>query len=172
MADIDNGADFVLDDPLPYTVTNDIKNHSYGAALPTMMQNGMISVLNTDGVPRIKSLGVVGIPLGKIPITNHTANYVITVADLNAMHTMANAAARTFTLPSVDATHIGDFVTIVKLGIGKVTIGRADADTINGQASIYNGVADELYSFMRLRLITATLWAMEWATNPFSWVLA
>ena len=171
MADIDNGADFVLDDPFPYTLTNDFKNHWYGAALPTLMVNGMIAVLSGDGVPRIKSLGVVGIPLGKIPITNHTANYVITVADLNAMHTMNNAAARTFTLPSVDATHIGDFVTIVKLGAGRVTIGRADADTINGGTSIFNGVADELYAVMRLRLMTATLWVMEWASNPSMWVI-
>ena len=172
MADIDNGGDFVLDDPLPWTVANDIKNHSYGAALPTLMQNGMISVLSGDGVPRIKSLGVVGIPLGKMAILNKTANYVILVENLNYLITMNNAATRTFTLPSVDATHVGDCILFAKLGAGKVIINRADTDTINGQASIYNNVADELYSFMRLRLIAATSWAMEWATNPLSWIPA
>ena len=171
MADIDNGADFVLDDPLPYTVENDIKNHSYGAALPTLMQNGMIGVLNTNGVPYIKSLGVVGIPLGKMAIRNEIDNYAVQVADLNHLITMTHAAAKQFTLPSVDATHVGNGILFAKLGAGKLTITRADADTINGQTSISCAVADELYSFIYFRLIAATSWAIEWATNLSLWVL-
>jgi len=168
MALID-GDDFVLDNPFAWTLANAFKNGWYGAALPTNMQNGMINVLNTDGVARIKSLGVVGIPLGKIPILNKVANYVIVVGDFNHIITMTNAAARTFTLPSVDATHVGNFLTLVKLGAGKLTINRSDADTINGGTQIANPIADELYSFVRLRLIASTSWAIEWATNIFSW---
>ena len=108
----------------------------------------------------------------KFPQLDKTDNYVIQVADLNKMITMTNAAAKQFTLPSIDESHIGSFVIIGKLGAGKVTVVRADADTINGQTSIYNGVADELFSFMVLHVISSTAWAMREATNPFSWVLA
>lgn len=171
MANIDNGADFVVDDPYPYTVANDVKNHSYGAAVPSLMVNGMIWVYNSNGIPYIKSLGVHELPLGKMAILNKTANYPILVEDLNHIITMNNAAARTFTLPSVGATHVGNFLTLVKLGAGKVTINRADADTINGLTSLSCGVADELFSFIRLRLIAATSWAIEWATNLPLWQL-
>jgi len=90
---------------------------------------------------------------------------------------MNNAAARQFTLPSISATHIGDFIIFGKLGAGRVTIARADADTISmgtetGKTSIYNNFADEVDSWVCLRVTTATKWSFLWASNPASWVTA
>jgi len=171
------GEDAVLDEVWSFQSVNDVKDRWYAAAPPADMENGMPFVKNTTGVVYGMSLGMMLPEGGSLPITSHVANYVILEADLNAMHSMKNDAARTLTLCSIDGTHIGKFLIIGKLGAGRVTIGSDAGTTISfgdqiAKTSLFNGVASELSSWICLRVTTATVWTVMWASNPALWVLA
>ena len=165
-----DGDDFVDGAILSYQEMVRIKNQWYAASAVTNIQNGMPFVSNVDGVPRVKALGQLS-PYGTLPVTAKTANYDLTHDDCNSIFTMANAAARIFVLPGIPAAMVGKFYILGKLGAGQLTITPTAPDTINGIANVVNSIADELYSFICVRALTEDLWVIEWASNPFSWVL-
>ena len=171
-----NGTDAVLDEVWSYQIANKFKNLWYSATAPSDMQDGMPFVDSDNGVPYLRHSSLM-IPFGKLPVSNKTANYVILQTDLNSILTMNNAAARTFTLCSIAAAQIGDFVVLGKYGAGSVAIGRADADTIKGPlgasgTTITNGIGADVYSFIALRVVTASIWSVFWASSPGSWIIS
>jgi len=154
------GDDAVLDDLWPYTIVNSFKNNWYAASLPANMQNGMIGIDSDNGVAYVKHSAVV-FPLGKAEVLDKVDTYVVTTADFEKILTMTHANAKIFTLPSIDASHIGHGIGFVKLGAGQVTIDAADNDIIRdiGASStaggtIYNAI--DQYAFIYLRIISAT----------------
>ncbi len=154
------GDDAVLDDLFSYVICNKLKNNWYAATLPANIQNGMICIDSDNGVAYLKHSGVI-FPLGKAEILDKVDNYIVTTADFEKILTMNNAATKTFTLSSIDASHIGHGIGFVKLGAGQVTIDAADSDIIQDIAAsssaggtIYNAI--DTYAFIYLRIISAT----------------
>ena len=87
------------------------------------------------------------------------SGYTILTTDNGKVFTCDSASAQTFNLPSVDSSNIGTTYTIVKLGVGQVTIDAADSDTIEDSGAgdtIYCN--DETPATITLRLLTATGW--------------
>ena len=98
-------------------------------------------------------------------VTAKTDNYNVLAGDFGANKalSMNSADDKTFTLPSVAAGDIGDILTFIKLGAGKVTIATADADTIHDSAAggtLYNDIATETYASVSIMLTGATQWSM------------
>lgn len=165
------GTDFIDGSIYSFQQANRMKNNWYSEdPRAADMQNGMMYVSEVNGAVYVKALGIIT-PLGDLPVTDKVADYTIVVTDLNSVLTMTSGGAQTFTLPSIDANHIGKFLIVTKLGAGSVIIARADADTINGGTQVANPIDDEFYSSICLRIIGATTWAIEWAMNPFSWIV-
>ena len=94
------------------------------------------------------------------------------VSVLNQIITVNSGSTQTLTLPSVGAGDVGVWLTVVKLGAGKVIIDPADADTIADSTAstgtIFDDVATETYATITLRLVTATLWVIVGAHG--TWV--
>ena len=107
-----------------------------------------------------------------LPPLHKTDNYIVLTSDFGKIITMTAAILKTFTLPSIDASHIGYQITFVKLGAGALVIARADADTINGGTTVTNPMDDDLYSVIRLRVLTATIGIIDSMTNPMGWVIS
>ena len=122
----------------------------------------------------ITTYKVESIPLGNPPpvIQNKTDNYAAIPGDLNGIITINSASDKTIMLPTVDSLNIGEFLTIIKLGAGAVTILRADSDTINGAAQAKNAMGDDLFSTITLRLLSATAWVIDYMSNPLGWILS
>ena len=105
--------------------------------------------------------GSVTLTIGGLTVTIHVANAVLTLADMYQVHIFNSAADLTCTLPSVDATNLMTWVTVIRMGAGEVRILAADADTIldsSAGGSIF--CDDPVYdncSFTPI-LITATEW--------------
>ena len=100
-----------------------------------------------------------------VAFVSHIVNHVLTLADLRKVHLFNSALNLICTLPSVDATNVGDWVVIAKQGAGNLTVVAADADTILD--STPGGViecTDNTYEMPRvgLRLYTAD----EWHSGP------
>lgn len=92
------------------------------------------------------------------------AGITLTTSDFGKFVTVNSAAAQIVNLPSVDASHVGGWFIVVKLGAGKVTIQAADLDVINDSSAggtIYNDLTDETSAVIKLRLVTATKWVIE-----------
>ena len=108
-------------------------------------------------------------------VNNHTDNKVLATSELNAIHTMNSASDKTFTLPSIAASEIGDWVIFVKLGAGKVTIDCADSDIIRSIISsssaggtVYNAI--DQYAVIHLLIISATEYLIIYARSD-TWIL-
>lgn len=104
-----------------------------------------------------------------MPVTNKFGHYACVPTDLETTVTMNNVASQMIRLPHVDATHVGKVIECIKKGAGELVVGAEDADTINGKTYVRNNFADELYSVIRLRLITETLWVIVFMSNPLAW---
>ncbi|MHB9133650.1 MAG: hypothetical protein ACYDBB_21510 [Armatimonadota bacterium] len=121
------------------------------------------TVPGPQGEPGTPGADGYGIPT---TVTGKTDNYSILLTDLGfsvgeKVFTMNNAAAKTFTLPSVTAGDIGKSVTIIKHGAGAVIVDAPDADTIadsGAGGTIYCDVSEETYATITLMLTTETHW--------------
>ena len=86
------------------------------------------------------------------------------VDELNRIFRIDSSEDRIVRLPSVEATDIGSWIKVTKLGTGKVTIYAADSDTIADSVaggSIYNEIADDLFTTITLVLITETKYVVD-----------
>ena len=83
-------------------------------------------------------------------------NYTITIGDFGKSFRMISASDKTFTLPSVDATHEGARLELVKCGAGRVTGQAVDSDKIGSSSAggtIFNDVAAELGATVTLEYV-------------------
>jgi len=169
-----NGTDAVIDEVFSYQVANKFKNHWYAASKPTDIQDGMIWIDSDNGVPYSQHSSILA-PIAPRLVNNHTDNAVLAVTDFNTIHTMNAAGDKTFTLPSISATHIGYWIGFVKLGAGKVTIDAADSDIIRSVISsssaggtAYNAI--DQYAVLFLQIISATEYLIMYARSDM-WIL-
>ncbi len=85
-------------------------------------------------------------------------SYVITTSDFYKSLRMNSASAKIFTLPSVDSTTDGAWITIMKVGAGRVTIQAADLDKIHDSSAggtMYCDAAAEIYANVTLEYVDA-----------------
>jgi hypothetical protein len=168
------GDDAVLDDPFSYQVYNFIlKNHAYSAAALADKQDGMLGMLNTNGVVYGQH-GSLDCPIPNIKIYNWTADQTLTTAHLNAHHTMNHADAKTITFPSITAAHIGYWFSFSRLGAGKLTLQLVDSDVIlcvlqssSAGGTFYNQV--DQYATIYMEIITATQYLVRYM-NSTMWI--
>lgn len=95
----------------------------------------------------------------------------LTLNDLGTIRKIGADSSDDFieNLPSVNAGHINRDVEIIKLTTGKLTINANDSDVIED-----SGAAGSIYcddsgmAVIKLRLVTATKWAIVYATNSWT----
>jgi len=142
----------------------------YGQDAPSATTN---NYLNIGGVIYGDLSGkTVAIP--KYTTEAADSGVTLTAADFGKTITVSASGAQTVTLPPVSASDIGAQVTVVKLGIGQVTIqvtgsGVTIADS-NPGGNITNNVSGENYASITLRLVTDMKWIItggngSWTTN-------
>ena len=112
---------------------------------------------------------------GNYTVASKVDNYTVQIDDfgISKVLTMDNAATKTFTLPSVDTSHIGLVLTFAKLGAGKLVIDAADSDTIGNSSAggtVFDSVAGEVYATVTIMLASATKWTItryhgSWVTT-------
>ncbi len=86
----------------------------------------------------------------------------LTTADFGSTITVDNSADVTINLPAVTASHIGATITVVKLGIGKVTINAPAGTFIMNSSDGGTAYCDSISPYglnITLRLVNSTLWA-------------
>jgi len=101
-------------------------------------------------------------------VEDKTDNYTLDEEDFGKLLTMTNAGPKIFTLPAVDAEDIGLYVSLVKRGAGKVTIQAVGADRIQDSGAggtIYNDLAEETFAIVKLKVIAAATWMIEYFTG-------
>ncbi len=101
---------------------------------------------------------------------NTDTTIVLTDSDMNKALFVENASNVVITLPSIDATDIGSWIKVYKMGAGNVTINRADSDTIESDTSISNTVAAETWANIELIVAKSTQWKIDGMVG--SWVTA
>lgn len=77
---------------------------------------------------------------GKLTVENKNSGYSILTTDNAKVFVCNSTSTQTFNLPSVTASDIGFYCTIIKIGSGQVTIDAADSDTIQD-----SGAGDTIY---------------------------
>jgi hypothetical protein len=116
-------------------------------------------------------------PVLVTPTFNHLTvtksdNYSVLTTDTSKTLVM-DTAAKTFSLPSVDASNIGVWYTFVKANNGSLIIDAADTDLINDSSAggtIYDAQTNETYAVITVELVSATNWVAyggtgTWTTN-------
>jgi hypothetical protein len=101
-------------------------------------------------------------------VENYTEDYVLGEEDFGKTMIMNAAGAKTFTFPSVTVSEIGRWVEFVKKGAGKLTIQAVGTDTINDSGAggtVYNDLAEETFALVRLKVIAAGQWLIEFFTG-------
>jgi hypothetical protein len=104
----------------------------------------------------------------RIIVVLKTDNYSVLAADLGKLFMMNAAAAKTLTLPAVVAADVGLSIMFMKRGAGKLTIQAGGTDTIQDSTAggtLYNDLAEETFAFVRLRVIAAATWMIEYFTG-------
>lgn len=84
-----------------------------------------------------------------------------------------DTVAKTFNLPSVDASNVGVWFTFVKTNAGTLIIDAADTDVINDSSAggtLYDAQTNETYATIIVELVSATQWVAHaglgtWTTN-------
>jgi hypothetical protein len=107
------------------------------------------------------SSGTAQIP--KVAVQAADTGITLTNADFGKTITVNSASAQIIYLPSVDASHIGATIRVIKLGAGKVTVDAADTDTINDSGAgdtVYNSAVTPPYASIDLMLVTSTKWTI------------
>ena len=109
-------------------------------------------------------------------IDGSSADTTLTTADFGRTVIINSASNRVIYLPSVDASHVGGWIKVIKLGAGNVTIDAADSDTIMDGAAggtLINDVAAETKSSVLIQLASASAWIIRggfgtWKTSASS----
>jgi len=104
-----------------------------------------------------------------VTYNNSDTTITLTTSDLNEILLVENASDVVINLPSIDSGDIGKFIKIHKMGVGNMTINRADSDTIENSTVLSNTISTEIWSNVALFVGTATKWKIDGA--PFgTWV--
>jgi len=113
--------------------------------------------------------------LGAETVEVKTDSHTITAADFGKTIIINSASDKIFTMPSVGAGEVGNKIILGKWGTGKVTIQGVDADIFrspdqssSAPGTLYNAI--DRYSIVKLKLITATEWVLEYWTGT-AWVM-
>ena len=117
----------------------------------------------TENAPELENV------LQREIVEDKVDDYVLNEDDFGKMLTMTAAGAKTFTLPAVTASDVGLYVVLGKLGAGKVTIQAAAGETIDDSSAggtLYNDLADDLHALVRLKVIAAGKWLIEYSKSP------
>jgi len=104
----------------------------------------------------------------RIVVEEKTDDYSVDEDDYGKILMMNAAGAKTFTLPTVAASEIGLYVTIVKRGAGKVTVQAGGGDKIQDSGAggtVYNDLGEETFAAVRLCVIAAGKWIIEHFTG-------
>lgn len=112
---------------------------------------------------------------GRVVVEEHTDDYTLDSGDYGKILMMNAGTAKTFTLPAVVADDIGLGITLVKRGEGKLTIQAGGTDTIQGSSAggtLWNGLsqAESTLPLVRLCVIAAGVWIVEYSTGTEGWV--
>ena len=163
MADLNDGALSVVDEPFTYQKANKFLTAYSGVAFPTNPVAGvrcwrtdLHALFLYDGTQWINVSGAFGLGV-------KTDNYTITLSDWGKHIYMNNAAQKTFSLPSVAAANVGMNCWLGSRGAGAVVIDAADADIINthwGSSAAGGNVtnAANTWWLAYIELVTATNW--------------
>lgn len=92
----------------------------------------------------------------------------LTIADLNKIYIIENAAAVAVNLPDISASEIGYWLRLRKKGVGNLTVNRGGADTIVGLTTIANTVAAQTYAWLQLMVEVANNWGMDGSLGSWS----
>lgn len=109
--------------------------------------------------------------LRKYATQAENSGIALATSDFGKTITVNAAGVQTVSLPSVAATDVGGWFTVVKLGAGQVTIDAADSDVIADSGAgdtIYNNIAAETYATITLRLVSETLWSITGAFGTWT----
>jgi hypothetical protein len=133
------------------------------------------TVIDGSSVDKVDGMHAADFIARKRPVEVKTDSYLITAANFGKILVMDAAAEKTFTLPSVGSLDVGEELTLVKWGTGKLTIQAADSDIFRSPdmssvagGQLYNAV--DQYSRVQIRLITATEWLLEGWTGT-GWLM-
>jgi len=110
-----------------------------------------------------------GLEFSDGPVETKTDDYAVVSADFGKMILMNAAGAKIFTLPAVVAADVDRSITFVKRGTGKVTIQAAAGETIDDSSAggtLYNDLADDLFAVVKLKVISAGTWLIEYSKSP------
>ena len=100
---------------------------------------------------------------------NKTSNYVVTVADFGKLLIMNHTSTRTFTLPSIDSSHLGNYVDFYNRGSGRLNIDAVDTDTIDESTTAPGSIYTlEAKAAIRLQVIGPADWGTTAATKLWS----
>lgn len=102
-------------------------------------------------------------------VTAKDGGYTITTSDNLQSYSCNSASDQIFTLPSVGTSDVGLEIEIFKIGAGKVTIQAVDTDTIEDSSAtgtIY--CSDTTYAYIKLKLITASIWCIKEAKGTWT----
>lgn len=107
--------------------------------------------------------GTITVRNGVYTVVNHDSDTILTLTDMRKIHIMdISGGEKTFTLPSVAAANLGDWIILVRLGTAnRLLIQAADTDTIldssAGGTIECSDATYDLSAFSPL-LLTATRW--------------
>lgn len=95
------------------------------------------------------------------------------LGDLDKVYTFSTSSERTINLPTLTNDDIGTWITVVKLGTGKISIFAPAGATVSDSSdagSVYNDNFSETYATITLLLATANKWVItgidgSWVTN-------
>jgi len=159
------------------TTTLNMAGHDI-SNVSTITVNGRVGIGTANPGVMLDVAGNVNISgdakIARYPTQAADSGVTLTSADFGKTITVSASGPQTVTLPSVSASDIGAQVTVVKLGIGQVTIqvtgsGVTIADS-NPGGNITNNVSGENYASITLRLVTDMKWVItggngSWTTN-------
>jgi len=98
-----------------------------------------------------------------------TDNYTILSSDFGKTLVMNSIDNKTFSLPSVNVTNIGNWLTLANINTGRLTIAAADSDTIvdsTAGGTIYSD--DDSIATITIELVSETQWLITGAHG--TWV--
>jgi hypothetical protein len=103
-----------------------------------------------------------------VTVEEKTDDYLVVADDFGKILMMNAGAAKTFMLPAVEAGDIGLSVTLVKRGAGALAVQAAAGETIQDSSAggtVYNDLAEETFALVRLCVIAAATWIIEFFTG-------
>ena len=129
--------------------------------MPRAKQSGLFKKVGTVISPKVPG-DTLEVP-DTVEYNATDTTITLTIADLNKIHVINNAAAVVVNLPSVDANQISYWIEFQKMGAGNLTVNAADLDVIADSAAGGNiaNTTTEVFAFVKIGLIRATRWGIR-----------